>query len=313
MAQPTPESLHIDSALSNIAIGYNNGGYIADQIFPIVPVDFMTDYYFIWTKDFWFRNHVGYRAPGGVFPEGGLEVSKSQFSCKNRALAFPIADEQVKNQDAAIDLEKTGAEWLADQFALDREIALAAICNTTGNWTSSSTLTTTDQWSDYENSDPIGNSVTAIQTIQTLTGQKPNLCVMGATVFDNIKRHPDLLDIFKYREKNILNEQQVATAFDVDKVIVGRAVKNATQEGAAFSGSYIWGDFCLFCYVPPKPGLRVASAGYTFAWKRNSGLTVQIDKLDDRQRNRYLIRGEFAYDQKVTAADCGYLFADTIA
>jgi hypothetical protein len=313
MAQPTVESLHIDSALSNIAIGYKNGGYIADQIFPTVGVDKQSDYYFVWTKKFWFTNHVQFRGPGAAFAEGGLEVSKSQYSCKNKALAYPIAREQIANQDAAIDLEKTGAEWLADQFALDREINCAATVFNTSNWTSTSTLTGTNQWSDYENSDPLGNAVTAIQTVQKLTGLKPNLCVMGATVFDKVRRHPDILDIYKYREKNIVNEQQIADAFDVERVIVGRAIKDTGNEGAAMSGDYIWGDYCLFVYVPKSPGLRVASGGYTFVWKRDSGLTVEIDRFDDGAKKRYLIRGEHSYDQKITGADCGYIYADLLA
>jgi hypothetical protein len=313
MAQPTVESVHINGPLSNIAIGYKNAGYIADQIFPLVPVDKQSDYYYVWTKAFWFRNHVGYRGPGGVFPEGGLEVSNEQYGCKNRALSFPITPEQVANEDAAIDLERTAAEWLADQFALDREISLASKIFSTTPWTSSSTLTGTNQWSDAENSDPIGNAQTAVQTIQKLTGLKPNLCVMGQTVFDKLKRHPDILDIYKYRDKNIVNAEQIATAFDVDRVIVGSAVKDTGNEGAAFSGDYIWGDYCLFVYVAPRPGLRVASAGYTFVWKRNSGLAVEIDRWDDGGRKRSLIRGEHSFDQKVTGADCGYIYADCLA
>jgi hypothetical protein len=312
MAQPTVESLHIDAALSNIAIGYKNGAYIADQIFPVIPVDKQSDYFYTWTKDFWFRNHVEARAPGALFAEGGLQVAKTRFYCDNKGLSFPIAKEQLANQDAAIDLERTAAEWLADQFALDREIDLATVAFSTSNWTSSSTLTTTNQWSDYENSNPLGNVATAHQTIQGLTGLKANVCIMGATVFDNIRRHPDLLDMYKYTTTAILNESQIAQAFDVDKILVGRAVKNTSAEGIAFSGSYIWGDFCLFLYVPQRPGLRVAAAGYTFAWKKD-GLTLRIDKVEDALRNRYLVRGEMAYDQKITSADCGYIIADTIA
>ncbi len=312
MAQPTVESLHIDAALSNIAIGYKNAAYIADQIFPVVPVDKQSDYFYTWTKDFWFRNHVEGRAPGAVFAEGGLQVSKTRFYCDNKGLAFPIAVEQLANQDAAIDLERTGAEWLADQFALDREIDLASVCFSTSNWTSSSTLTSTDMWSDYENSNPLGNVATAFETIQGLTGLQPNVCVMGAAAYNNIRRHPDLLDMYKYTTTAILNESQIAQAFGVDKLLVGRAVKNTGAEGQAFSGSYIWGDYVLFIYVPPRPGLRVPAAGYTFAWKKD-GLTLRIDRFDDGLRKRYLLRGEMAYDQKVTSADCGYIIADTVA
>ncbi len=312
MAQPTVSSVHIDAALSNISIAYRNAKYIADQVFPLVDVEKQSDYFYTWTKDFWFRNHVERRGPGAVYAEGGLEVAKTQYVCVNKGLAFPIPWETVKNQDVAVDIETAGAEWLADQFALDREIALATACIDASVWTSSTTLSGTNQWNDYEGSNPLGNVATARQAIKALTGLKPNTLVINEVVYDTVRRHPDLLDMYKYTQKGILNEVQLAECFDVAKVLVGGAVYNSSAEGQTFSGSYIWANHALLLYVPPNPGKLVPAAGYTFVWGQD-GYRIPITRVVDEFRDRDLLKGNHAFIQKVTGADCGYEILNAVA
>jgi hypothetical protein len=53
--------MHIQTALSNTSIAYRNDMYIADQVFPNVPVRKAADKYFIFDKVAWFRNEAGPR------------------------------------------------------------------------------------------------------------------------------------------------------------------------------------------------------------------------------------------------------------
>uniref|UniRef100_A0A6M3J7P0 Putative capsid protein n=1 Tax=viral metagenome TaxID=1070528 RepID=A0A6M3J7P0_9ZZZZ len=313
MAQPTPSDVHIDAALSNISIAYKNDNYVGDQLFPIVPVDKQSDYYFVFTKDFWFRNSVERRGPGGRYPEGGLELSSTQYVCINKALSFPLPVEVIDNQDAAVDLETDGAEWLADQFMIDREIALKAKIMDASAWTSSTTLSGTSQWSDYANSDPIGDIHTGMETVKKLIGRYPNVCFMGAEVWDKLKWHPDMLDIYKHTEKAVLTKEMVANIFDgIEKVLVGDAIYNSAAEGATFSGGYIWDKNCILMYVPASPGLRTPSAGYTFIWKQN-GYQIPIERVEERLRRRDVLLADHAFDQKVVGADCGYEVINAVA
>jgi len=314
VAQPIPQSVHIDTALSNISMAYKNDNYVADKVFPLVNVDKQSDYYFKFTKDFWFRNSVERRGPGGKYPEGGLEVSAEQYVCINKGLSFPLPRETSDNQDAGIDLEADGAEWLADQFALDREVALAAkIFATSTAWASSTTLSGTSQWSDYANSDPISNIETAREAVKKLIGRNPNVLLMGAEVWDKLKWHPDILDIYKHTEKAILTKDMVAKVFDgIEQLLVGDAIVNASAEGVAFSGGYIWPKRVLVAYITKTPSLRTPSAGYTFSWKQ-SGFTIPIKRVPDELRNRDVLLADHAFDQKITSTDCGYEILAAVA
>ena len=306
MAQPTPTDVHIDAALSNISIAHKNDNYVADKIFPVVPVDKQSDYFFTFTKDFWFRNSVKVRAPGAAYPEGGLQISNTQYVCINKALGFPLPNETIANQDPAIDLEVDGAEWLADQFNLEREITLAAAIFGATAWSTSTTLTGSNQWSDYANSNPIGNINTAMDGVKKLVGRYPNKLLMGSEVWDKLKFHPDMLDIYKHTNAAVLTREMVAKVFDgIDEVIVGNAVKNTAAEGATFVGAFIWPKSVLALWVPPSPSLRTPAAGYTFVWQQ-AGFGIKIQRVEDKLRGRDVLLADHAYVQKVTSADAGY-------
>ncbi len=47
----TSTDVHIDVALSNVSIGYQNEEYIADQVFPQVSSDKQSNKYYTWDKE----------------------------------------------------------------------------------------------------------------------------------------------------------------------------------------------------------------------------------------------------------------------
>jgi len=208
MPSPTKETFHIDGPLSDIAIAYKQEDFIADRIFPQVPVDKQSDKYFVWAKGPWLRNSVERRAPGDEYPEGRMTLSDDEYYCKLYHLGYGIPDEDVQNQDQAVELEITGAEWLAQQFMLNRELALAGDIFATSKWeTDVVGGTGFTQWDDYDNSDPVKDVNTGKQTIQKSTGQRANTLVIGQEVLDILAEHPNLLEKFKYTSPGILDAE----------------------------------------------------------------------------------------------------------
>lgn len=319
MAQPTPGDVHVDVALSNVSIAYRNPSYIADQIFPIVPVDKQSDLYYIWTKDFWFRNYVAKRAPSGQYPEGGLELSTTNYATIQYALAYPLPDELIRNQDSPIDMRKTGADWLGDQFMLNRELLFASNHFTTSVWATDLALTGTDRWDDYNSpdSDPVADFELAMETVELATGVKPNLAVMGTQVWNKLRRNPSITGIFRNNNvpNPVLNLAQVAEVLGVEKILVGSAVQTTSNEGAATeTRAYIWGKSCLIVYVTPTPALMTPNSGYTFVWNvDDGGLQVQIKDIRDDLRDRNVLNGKHAFDQKVVGTELGYFLSTVIS
>ena len=310
MAEPNLQNVHIDQALSNISIAYRNMDYICKDIFPEVTVEFQSDKYYIWDKDSWFRNYVELRAPNSAYPEAGLQLSQDAYFCDIYHLAFPIADEIQKNADAAIKLENTGAEWLADQFELNMELKWVADFFKKGVWGTDQTLNGATQWSDYVNSNPILAVDGIKQSMRKKSGHEPNKMVMGREVYDKLKEHPKLIEKYENVERSVLNKEQIDNALGIE-TLVGSAIQNTSAEGQTFTGSFIWGKKVLFVYVPPSPGLNTASAGYTFVWSSIGGLKVTIERERKNLHDAEVLKGKNAWGQKAVATDLGH-FLDTV-
>lgn len=310
MPQPTRSDVHIESALSDISTAYKNEAYIADLIFPQVSVRKQSDKYHIWTKDFWFRNNVRLRAPGTPFPVAGIELSNTNYYAHVYNLAYDIPDEVDENADDVIDLENVGSEFLADQFMINRENKMAADFFVSSVWDTDVTVGTT--WG--LGGDPVGDVDLGKTTIRKATGVSPNTLVMGQEVFDVLKVHADLTDLYKHTTPGILTQDIVASALGVERLIVGASVDNTAQEGATFSGEYTWGKDALLLYVPANPGRMVPSAGYQFVWPvGGSGVDVQISSVRDDMNRRTQLQGMHAFDQKAVGTDLGYFFAQVVA
>ena len=85
MPQPNINSVHVDAILTNISVAYlqNQDNFIADKVFPVIPVDKKSDKYFTYTKNDWFRDEAQRRAPGtesaGEVTIFQLELTQQMF------------------------------------------------------------------------------------------------------------------------------------------------------------------------------------------------------------------------------------------
>lgn len=314
---PTIGDVHVDQALSEIAIAYRNKSFIADQVFPLVEVEKQSDKYHVWDKGSWLTNQVESRTPGDTYPEGRIKLSQDEFFCDIYHLGYAIPWEHKKNQDVAVDLETTGAEWLAHQFMLNREIQIAAAIFAGGSvWDTEPTVGADFvAWDDYDNSDPPEDIDTYRDTVLQNTGVEPNTLVIGKQVFSKLRRHPLLLDMYKYTGRGILTTEEVAAALEIEKLLIGKCVQRTTVEGHATPAqAFVWGKHALMLYVPERPALREPASGYTFAWKiDDSGLTVNVIPTVQEDRDRDFLKGKHAYDFKVTGSDLGVYFASVIS
>src|SRR5580693_8982630 len=104
-AQPTLSQVHVAAPLTDIAVAYmqDDSAYIADKVFPIVPVQFQSDLYYIWKKDDFFRDEAQQRADGDESAGSGLNLSTASYSAAVWALHKDIGDQMRRNADPAVD------------------------------------------------------------------------------------------------------------------------------------------------------------------------------------------------------------------
>ena len=332
--QPLTTDVHKDTMLTEVSIGYKNPMFVADMVFPNVPVIKQSDYFYKFLKGAWFRNEAEIRGPGTKAARGGYPVSPETYSCQERAFAHPVPIEVVNNSDPPVRPFETGVRFATQKVMLAKEVVVAAACTTAGNWTTTDDVAAA--W--VATADGSGNTFIADilggkETLRQLIGVYPNRLVMDAKTFKNVKQEYTVLERIKYTGTQgapaDVTTQTLAQLFELDWVGIGGAIKSDAEEvvaGTDFNAVDIWetnatkGAAFLY-YAPPTPALDEPAAGYVFNWKGSESpidaeLAADIYRSVrywwDKDVKSYIIEASENFDAKVTCADAGVLFYDTI-
>jgi hypothetical protein len=326
MPQPNINQVHIDAILTNISVAYmqNADNYIADKVFPVVPVDKKSDKFFTYTKNDWFRDEAQRRAPATESAGGGYGISTDNYSADVWAFHKDVPDQITANADNPLNPLREAAEFVTNRLLLRRENQFVSDFMTTGVWGTdiagtAGTATagqTATQWSNYTSSDPIEDIEAGKAQMLSNTGFEANTLVLGYDVFRQLKNHPDLVDRIKYTSSQTITSEMIAAMFDIPRVIVSKAVKATNVEGATAAYSFATGKTALLAHVAPQPGLMTPSAGYTFSWTGVSGglgatIGTSQFRMDSIRADR--VEAEVAFDNKVVSADLGYFFNNIVA
>jgi hypothetical protein len=325
MPSPTQSDLHINQPLTNVSIAYLQSAstYIADKVFPKVPVDKQSDLYWKYSKSDWRRSDVKRRAPSTESPGVGWLNDEDTYFCHVYAVHKDIDDQLRANADSNFNMDRDATEFITNQLLLQRDIDWNAQYFKPGVWdTNLVGGVGFDKWS-AAGSDPISDVADLIVQFRKLTGFKPNICVLGADVMKVLKQHPDIIDRIKYTQKGIVSEDLIATLFDVDElytsyatVASGPQIPDAKDQDAAATYDFITNSKgVLFAYAPSGPSLLTPSAGYTFTWKgylggNSQGIKVKRFRMEHITSDR--VEAEATYDMKVVAKDLGVFLSDTV-
>lgn len=319
MAQPTTSTVHVDVALSNVSLAYiqSADSFIANRVFPTVPSATQTNKYFKYTKNDWFRDEAQLRAPGTESAGSGYNVTTDSFSCDVYALHKDIDDQTMANADAAINLEREAAMFVAQRMLTKREIEWATTYFATSVWATDKTGSTDFvQWDNYGTSKPLVDVQAGKTYILSQTGFEPNTIVLGYNVYAALLNHPEIVDRIKYTTSDTITQQIMARYFGVDNLYVARAVKATNVEGETAAYSFTHGKHALLCYVAPTPGLLTPSAGYTFSWNGVSdgaGLEIGTTRFYIPETRVWRVESQMAWDSKVVATDLGYFLSSAVA
>lgn len=320
MAAPTSNQVHVDAALTDLSIAYfQEKPPFSDMIFPRVTVDFRSNKYFEWTKADLFRDDAALHAPGAEYNQTNLNLtSASSYFCDEYGIEYPIADQIVANEDAAVQLRETATRTLTSRLNTRKDRAFATDFVKTGVWGTDKTGGTDfTKWSDAT-SDPAGDLQAALEALLNATGDIEGMrykLLIGSTVRQYLVNHPDAVDRVKYTEKaNIAAvDGLLAGWLGVDELIVARRRYTTSAEGASTAtfGAVV-GASALLVAVPDGPGLGVPSAGYTFEWNEAGRGPMYVESYRYDPKKSDIIRAITYFDQKAVATALGYYFATCV-
>lgn len=332
MPNPYGSDLHVNGPLSSVAVRYlqQNNRYIAEQVFPGVPVEKRSDLYWKYSKSDWLRTDAAKRAPATESQGTGFNMDSDQYYCHVYAVHKDIDDQTRANADSNFKLDSDATKLITGQLLLKRDIDFVNTYFKTGVWateytgvSASPTGTQFLQW-DQSASDPLSDTTDWFEAFDELTGFMPNKLVIGVDVWKALKNHPAILDRIKYTQKGVVTEDLVAEFFGVEKLIIARARQAtgnqindaAAQDAAATFGRIANKKSAMLVYAPASPSIVQPSAGYIFKWSgyaagNKQGLRVKNFRLERQEVDR--VEASMTYDMKVVATDCGVFLNSVVA
>lgn len=323
---PTMQNAHIDRALTNISVSYlqDASAFIADKVFPIVPVKRQSDVFYTYSKADFMRDEAQVRGAATESAGGDYGVEAAEpYYCRKHAFHKDVTPEERANYDEPLDADKDATDFVSQKMLIRREMQWASKFFAPGVWGTEIEGVAADpaegqaiHW-DAATSNPIKDITDAAVKMASETGYKPNTLVLSPFAFNALKNHEDILDRIKYTQKGIVTADLLATLFEVEHVYVAWAVVNSAAKGAEANINFIMGKNALLCYSNPRPALRKPSAGYIFAWTGLEGSGAYGNRIvrlpmDILGLGTERIEGEIAFDAKQICEDLGVFFKDIV-
>lgn len=305
----------IDKFLTNISNGFEGTeGHIVDMLFPKVPVKQKTGKIGKYGAA---HLRIEHSLVGGRSEYRRVEPivrSSDTYSVESHGLEGLVTEDDYRNVEEPFDAEKDETLGLKSLIEINKELAVATSLTDTAVVTSNTTLAGNAQFSDYNNSDPIGVFKTARLAVRDGIGLPPNWAAMDWAVANTLAYAPAILDALGFAQNRAgqLSETELAKALGVEKLYIAKGRYNSAAEGQSDVMANIWGKHILFGYSPASPGKYQLASGYQVVLSGQE--QTRVFKYDVKNPpNSTGILVDNSYDIVLTDVGGLYLIKDAIA
>lgn len=307
----TGQARVVDPILSTHARGYRNAEMIGHLLFPIVEIPVRGMRVIKFGKES-FRMMNTRRAPGAETQRVQYGYASDPVSLQQDALEglVPFENMEEASRVPGIDLASGSIEMVMDVIALGREHAIATMARNPANYGANNKLALTgaDKWSDPA-SNPAADMKEAKEQIRRRIGRYPTLLTLSPEAFNVLADHPKIKEQFKYTSSDSVTTAMLAKYFDIEQVIVGKAVfldENADDDTDAQD---VWGNDAILSFTPRGSNYRIPSFGYTYRLK---GHPLVEKPYDERNRKSWVYPVTEDWSPELTGAEAGFLFQSPV-
>jgi hypothetical protein len=327
-----PGELYVDPILTNFSTGYTAQDLFGLRIMPETPVNTQSGRYRVFDRSNWVF-FEDFRSPGTVAHEvRGAKWSEDVFSTSEHSLQTLVLDEerqQLTSQGGLADPafggalqlnpEQDATELITRAIMLRHEKSVSDLIRNTATYPAGNTVTLAgnQQWDVYTFvtpgdpysivSNPVGDILTGMRKIWSLTGRYPNMLVIPTMGMSYIENHPRIVSRFQYFSLSEPDAFRRLTGYDGQILLVNSVYNAANNYEAAMNITNLWGKDVWLGIVDPQPGLNTQTFGKTFAQTYPNGSLRPTDRWREEPRKADIVRTSFKYDLKVVGSSAGYL------
>lgn len=300
----------IDPVLTTVAQGYSNNAFVAQHLFPIVPVSKMKGKIPKFGRDA-FTVRETKRAVGAAsnrIPPTDLEL----ISYETTEYDAEAAIDYIEEEDSANfwKYEQRITKDLMDILKLGKEKTAADLVQDAANYDSELVLEieAADAFNTYTNStDPISTLRTCSSLLRGKIAKYPNTMIIGDAAWQTLLEHPKVVSRIKYSGIGKITKDILSDLLEIPAIHVGMSVYS--EDGVNFQD--IWQDNIILAYVDRnKPDLRSEfnpSFGYTLQRKGKP----EVDSYYENGGKIKVVRATDNYAIKITAKDAAFLIKNT--
>jgi len=296
--------------LKNVALGYEPVGFVSERIFPLITVEGTPLEVKKFGKEM-FKQYMSRRAmfaASNIVRTSRPEYLYVRIEPRDQVRMFDKEHEPTNEQPDKTQMTKEAKTGVYLDVEIDNASRLFNINNyPTGN---KITLSGTDQFSDYTNSEPIQVVDEGMQAVSKKIGKKPNCMLLPEDVFNVIKWHPQLC------MKSLTGQETAATIdylkekFSIERIEIASSLKLNETSG---DFEWIFSKHIELMYVNPNPNpsVREMSFGYRLQEKGYPYVDDEIEGLDKTKVTA--VRYNEKFEDVILAAEAAYFIKDAIA
>ena len=310
----TPGTVHHDEILQTMSVMFKNDEFIWDRVMPQVMTNGSLGGLF-WKYDR--RDQLSFPDDAigdkGKVNELGQNRTQDSFALTPRSLKESVDEFTLQDQASPLNELMDAQMHPLQGLDFNREVRVAGIVGAAGSYSGNTVaIAASDRLDTATGGDPGGIMDTARASVWEGMGPGRWVVAVSLSVHNVLKRHPRILDTFKYggSAPPFATRQMLAEFFEVDEYVVGKARKDTANRNQTASYSRIWPDVIALVRVSQQPSLRNAAFGYVLQDKPTR--QDMWFRLEDGGQGVWTTRATRADQEKVVAPTCGYLVTTPI-
>jgi len=312
MKGPFPQ----DTQLTAIAIAVRNRALIADDVLPrTTPLNKTSFKYQKYPEDQFMTvpdTKVGRRSRVNQVEFKGTPVTDST---EDNGLEHPLAQADLDDAPDNTSVEGMVTEWLTGLVLLAREVRTAQLVFNPASYGANQEAVAAGDRFDAVDSDPVEYLLDVLDR----PIMRPNIMTIGQNEWRVLRTHPAIVKAVHGNagDKGAATKEQVAELFELENILVGRSLINASKPGQVANLKACWTGGLAVIYqdkTAAKISGVVDGANVTFGFTAQSGQRVAGSKEDTDigLRGGRMVRVGETTKEIICAPSLGYFLKDVI-
>lgn len=301
------EELRINAYLSEVARGYSNNAFIAENLFPTIESELEKIDIFEFNKEAFqmYDTERAIRANSNVISPKGF--TKHTTTLTEHDLAYPVDYREEEEAAKKVKLQVHATNVVTQGLKLKHEKQCADLVQNSDSYSSDNKiiLSGTSQFSN-DTSDPVGVIDDAKDAISDKIGQDPNTMVIGQDVWKKLKRHTQLRTMISDNQNKIVTLNLLKEFFEIENIVIGKSI----FEGVDGKFTRVWGNNIVLAYVPNLSSRTEYDPAFAYTVRKKDAL--QIDEYKKEGNKVKYIRATDIYTPFLVGAEAGYLISNAV-